>query len=96
MSICSTSPKFDGPLVVSPRVAMLMLDCSRATFYGLVKRKEVETYAEGASRKVVVASIHALIQRRVAAASAKFTPARSPRKRQAKIAAAAATDNQER
>jgi hypothetical protein len=93
MSICSTSAKFDGPLtvplVVSPADAMRMLGCARATLYALLKRGELQSYSEGTSRKIVVASIHALIQRRVAA-SATFTPARSPRKPRTELRAAAA------
>ena len=89
MSICSTSAKFDGPLVVSPRVAMRMLGCARATLYALLRRGELQSYSEGTARKIVVASIHALIQRRVAAA-ASFTPARPSRKRQTKFPASAA------
>jgi excisionase family DNA binding protein len=58
-------------LVASPNTAMRLLDCSRESLYRLLKSGELESYCEGRSRKIIVASIHALVERRLAAARAK-------------------------
>jgi excisionase family DNA binding protein len=58
-------------LVASPNTAMRLLDCSRESLYRLINSGELESYCEGRSRKIIVASIHALIERRLAAARAK-------------------------
>jgi hypothetical protein len=58
----------DGALVCSPRTAMVMLDCQREKLYQLLNNGELESYLEGTSRKIIVASIHRLIDRRLAAA----------------------------
>jgi hypothetical protein len=58
-------------LVASPNTAMRLLDCSRESLYRLIKSGDLESYCEGRSRKIIVASIHALIERRLAAARAK-------------------------
>jgi hypothetical protein len=56
-------------LVASPNTAMRMLDCSRESLYRLIKSEQLESYCEGRSRKIIVASIHAHIERRLAAAA---------------------------
>jgi hypothetical protein len=55
-------------LVVSPRRARYMLDCGNTRLYELLKLKELESYLDGRSRKITVASIHQLIARRLALA----------------------------
>lgn len=59
------------PLVVSPKVAMQMLDCGRAHLYKLINARELDSYNEGKSRKITTASIHALIARRLAESQKK-------------------------
>jgi hypothetical protein len=72
MSICSTGlGDVDGAIVCSPRTAMVMLDCEREKLYQLLNSGEIESYLEGKSRKIVIASIHAHVERRLAAARAK-------------------------
>lgn len=61
----------DGAIVCSPRTAMVMLDCQRETLYKLLNAGELESFLEGRSRKIVVASIHRLVERRLAAARAR-------------------------
>ena len=58
------------PLVASPNTAMRLLDCTRDKLYQFINSGELESYNEGRSRKIIVASIHALVERRLAAARA--------------------------
>ena len=51
-------------LVVSPRRAMLMLDCGRTHVYELIARGELDSYRDG-GRKITVESIHRYIERRL-------------------------------
>jgi excisionase family DNA binding protein len=55
----------DTPLVVSPNHAMKALAVSRATLYALINAGELESYTEGRSRRITVASINAYIERRL-------------------------------
>ena len=54
------------PLVVKPKVAWKMLACSNTRGYELLEAGELESYKEGRSRKITVASIKALVARRLA------------------------------
>jgi hypothetical protein len=54
------------PLVVKPKVAWKMLACSNTRGYELLAAGELESYKEGRSRKITVASIKALVARRLA------------------------------
>jgi hypothetical protein len=53
------------PLVVKPKVAWRMLACSNTKGYELIAAGELESFKEGRSRKIIVASIKALIARRL-------------------------------
>lgn len=55
-----------APLVVKPKVAWKMLACSNTRGYELLAAGELETYKEGRSRKITVASIKAFVARRLA------------------------------
>jgi hypothetical protein len=63
-------------LVVRPKVAMAMLDISAPTFYKLINAGLIESYKEGAARKVVVASIRRYIADRIAAEVPRIRPGR--------------------
>ena len=80
MSIASTGLSNYERLVVSPRRARHMLDCGNTRLYELLKRNELESYLDGRSRKILVASIHRHIARRLAAerAAAAAPQARPP------------------
>jgi excisionase family DNA binding protein len=65
MSIQSTEFGDDEPLVVSPRRARRMLDCGNTRLYELIAARELESFKDGRSRKITVASIKAYITRRV-------------------------------
>jgi hypothetical protein len=54
------------PLVVRPKVAWKMLACGNTRGYELLAAGELESYKDGRSRKITVASIKALVARRIA------------------------------
>jgi hypothetical protein len=54
------------PLVVSPKVAWKMLACGNTRGYELLAAGELENYKDGRSRKITLASIKALVARRLA------------------------------
>jgi hypothetical protein len=87
MSILSTALSDDERLVVSPRRARYMLDCGNTRLYELLKNNELESYLDGRSRRITVASIHRHIARRLAAKRAGTTASqpRRPRGRPRKI-----------
>ena len=75
MSICSTGLGDFEPLVVSPKRACQMLDCSMTRFYELLNTGQIQSYREGKSRKAIVASIKAHVARQLEQ-EAKKEPAR--------------------
>lgn len=80
VSIYSTGPGEVVPLVVKPKVAWQMLACSNTRGYELLAAGELESFRDGRSRKITVASIHRLIARRLAAEKAA-SAAPQPRRR---------------
>jgi hypothetical protein len=75
MSNCSTGPGdlSDYPflaekIVCSTGDAKRALDCGQTTLYALISTGEIESYLEGKSRKIIVASLVALVNRRLEAA----------------------------
>jgi hypothetical protein len=54
-----------GPLVVRPNKAMQLLDCSRVYLYQLINGDGLESYRDGAARKITMRSIYARIERKV-------------------------------
>jgi hypothetical protein len=66
MSICSTGLGHLGPLVVKPRDARQMLSCSHKKLYELLAKGEIQSFKDGASRKIVVESIRQYIARGLA------------------------------
>jgi hypothetical protein len=71
MSIHSTGPgDLVGPLVVKPRTACLLLSCSHKRLYQLLSAGELESFTNGRSRLITVASIKLLIARGLAASTA--------------------------
>jgi hypothetical protein len=62
------------PLVVKPRIAWRMLGCSNTRGYELLKAGELDSFRDGRSRKILVKSIHAFIDRRLAAARGTRSP----------------------
>jgi excisionase family DNA binding protein len=60
-------------LVVRPGKAAKLLDCGRTHVYALLNIGELDSYADGAARKITVESIHRHIARKLANSK---TPAR--------------------
>lgn len=56
-------------LVVSPKRAAFMLDCGITTLYELMNNGELQSFRDGGSRKVVVASIRKYVADRLPQAS---------------------------
>jgi excisionase family DNA binding protein len=54
-----------APLVVSPKAACLLIDCSNTRLYELLNSGEISSYRDGKSRKIIVASLKDLIERRL-------------------------------
>ena len=61
----------NGSLVASPNETMNFIGVSRAKLYELLNGNELESYVEGSSRKILWPSIHAYVQRRLAAEAAR-------------------------
>jgi hypothetical protein len=58
------------PLVVKPRDAWRMLGCGNTRGYELLAAGELDSFLDGRSRKITVASIHAYVARALSAATA--------------------------
>ncbi len=71
MSDRRSDPVDVEPLVVKPKVAWKMLGCGNTRGYELLAAGELESYKDGGSRKITVASIKAFVARQVAAASSE-------------------------
>ena len=63
----------DEPLVVSPARAKTMLDCGTTRLYELIDAGEIESFKDGKSRKITVASIKARVARLLAESRAGAT-----------------------
>jgi hypothetical protein len=55
------------PLVVKPKRAWVMLDCSNTRGYELLASGELDSFLDGRSRKITVESIHRYVSRRLGA-----------------------------
>jgi len=53
------------PLLVRPTKAMQLLNCSREFLWGLIATGELESFRDGAARKITMRSIHARIERKI-------------------------------
>jgi hypothetical protein len=58
-----------APLLVKPREAWRMLNCSNTRGYKLLAENELESFLDGRSRKITVDSIYRYIKRRLNAQS---------------------------
>jgi excisionase family DNA binding protein len=71
---------------IEPRVTDVDGGCKRAQvgkdrFYQLLHTGEIESYLDGRSRKVVLASVDAYIDRQIAESRGSFQRARYPKQR---------------
>jgi hypothetical protein len=70
MSIPSTRlGDFGGRLVVRPREARRMLDCSNKRLYVLMATGELKSFKDGRARKIIVESIKKYIAYRLLASA---------------------------
>ncbi len=69
MSIHSTGLGDDERLVVSPRRAAVFLDCGITRVYELLNSGQLQSFKDGAARKIVVASIRDYVARKLAQAA---------------------------
>ena len=77
-----TNPVVDpSALVTSVRGASVMLDCGRDKVYELLKLKELESYRDGEARRIIVASVRAYLDRKLAEGKNKFERGRYPGQR---------------
>jgi hypothetical protein len=67
-----------APLVVSPRVACVMLDIGTTRLYQLIGTGELDSYLDGRVRRITVDSISRRIARLLAASG---HPSQSPRRK---------------
>lgn len=66
------------PLVVSPKTACVMLDIGPTKLWGLINAGELESFLDGARRKITTRSIKARIARGLEVEPAsKITPRRA-------------------
>jgi excisionase family DNA binding protein len=76
--------KKDAPQI-APRITDVDGGCKRANickdrFYELLHTGEIESYLDGRSRKVVLASVDAYIDRQIAQSRGSFERARYPKR----------------
>jgi hypothetical protein len=64
------------PLVVSPKVAWRLLGCGNTRGYELIAGGELESYKEGKSRRITMASIRAHIDRKLGRTAVLATSAK--------------------
>jgi excisionase family DNA binding protein len=58
-------------LAVTPRTAKRMLGCGTTRLYDLLNSGELQSYRDGKSRRIVVASLRDFVDRRIAAEKVK-------------------------
>jgi len=82
----TSSTAFAGPepLVVGPREASRLLGVGNTRLYELIAAGELETYLDGRSRRITMASIRARVARLLAAAGAGTTALQSGRRGRAR------------
>ena len=64
------SPSFEA-IAVTPKVAKAMLACGTTHLYELLNARELASYRDGKSRKILTSSIRAYVERQVAAERVK-------------------------
>jgi excisionase family DNA binding protein len=65
-SICSTGLGDDDLLLVKPKRACQMLNCGITHLYELLAAREIQSFKDGKSRKIVVQSMRDYIARQLA------------------------------
>ncbi len=73
-------------LAVAQRIAKRMLGCGTTRLYDLLNRGELQSFRDGKSRRIVVASLKAYIERQIEAEAAKPAPSWTERATSARMA----------
>jgi hypothetical protein len=60
------------PLVVSVAQAEVLLSCGHDQVYDLIRAGELASYTEGPRRKITMASVEALVAKRLAATNGEY------------------------
>jgi hypothetical protein len=87
MSIHSTGLGDDEPLVVRPKVACRLLDVGMTRLYELIDADVLESYRDGASRKITMRSIRSYVEKRLKEPDLPVSERHAARRRQAAAAA---------
>jgi hypothetical protein len=66
------------PIAVAPEAARQMLNCSMSGLYALLRASELQSFKIGRTRKILVSSIYAYLERRIAASRGGWQPRPSP------------------
>jgi hypothetical protein len=83
MPVCDTvSPNNPEPLVVKPKAAWQLLACSKTRGYELLAAGALDSFLDGRSRKITVASIRRYIEQRLTPTKITTAQSRSPSRRQ--------------
>ena len=61
-----------GPIAVPPRQACVLLSIGLTHLYDLLNKGELDSYQDGRSRRITVASIHAYVERQIVRGHAEF------------------------
>jgi excisionase family DNA binding protein len=64
----ATASTNSDTLVVKPREACRLLACGRTRLYQLIAAREIDSFADGGSRKISTESIRKYVERQLAAA----------------------------
>jgi hypothetical protein len=62
------------PLVVRPKVAQRLIGCGNTRFYELLATGELESFKDGKSRLITMASIKARVARMLSEANTRLVP----------------------
>ncbi len=84
MPSSATPPRTPAaPLAVSAKEAARLLSLSLSRLYELLRAGELQSYADGNSRRVTMASIHGYVERRLADSGGRWQQINAqPRRRQ--------------
>jgi len=79
-----TSPRTPGPpLAVSAKEAARLLSLSLSKIYELLRNGDLQSYVDGCTRRVTMASIHQYVERRLADSGGNWRQITAqPRRRQ--------------
>ena len=81
MPVSTTTPADLEPLVVKPKIAWKMLARSNTRGYELLAAGELDSFLDGRSRKITVASLRRYIAQRLVSSQGTTAHSQSPRRK---------------